>query len=70
MKLSINQSFDINYLKGCIARTPKGREFIIRDVVIDISNHQIKIVFNDDHAIDFQTMKDWEIQFLGSQNLP
>ena len=65
MKLSFTQSFDINYLKGCIARNPKGREFIIRDVVIDISNHQIKFVFNDDTAIDFQTMKNWDIQFLG-----
>jgi len=70
MKLSFTQSFDINYLKGCIARNPKGREFIIRDVVIDISNHQIKFVFNDDTAVDFQTMKNWDIQFLGSQNLP
>ena len=70
MKLSFNQSFDINYLKGCIARNPKGREFIIRDVVIDISNHQIKFVFNDDTQVDFQTMKNWDIQFLGSQNLP
>lgn len=69
MKLSFGQSFDINYLKGSLVRTPQGREFIIRDVVIDISNHQIKIVFNDDNSIDFQTMKDWEIQFLGSQNL-
>lgn len=66
MKISSNTSFDINILKGASVINPNGAEFYIKGVSVDLVNHSIFIVFQDGQSLEWSTLKDWEIQFQGS----
>ena len=43
MKISSNNSFDINILKGALLTNPNGAEFYIKGVSVDVVNHSISI---------------------------
>ena len=73
MKISSNNSFDINILKGALVTNPNGAEFYITGVSVDLVNHSISIELSDNHlktmngqSVEWSTLQDWEIQFLGS----
>ena len=66
MKISSNTSFDINILKGALVINPNGAEFYIKGVSVDLVNHSIFIDLQDGQSLEWSTLKDWEIQFQGS----
>ena len=73
MKISSNNSFDINVLKGALVTNPNGGEFYITGVSVDLVNHSISLELSDNHlktmngqSVEWSTLKDWEIQFQGS----
>ena len=73
MKISSNNSFDINVLKGALVTNPNGAEFYITGVSVDLVNHSICIELSSNHlktmngqSVEWSTLKDWEIQFQGS----
>ena len=66
MKLDPNQSFDINILKGALLTNPNGAEFYIKGVSVDVVNHSISIDLNSGQSLEWSTLKDWSIQFQGS----
>ena len=43
MKLQGSQSFDINWLKGQLLINENGAEFFIKDIQVDVANHEILI---------------------------
>ena len=63
MKISSNNSFDINVLKGALVTNPNGGEFYITGIGVDIANHEILIDLDDASAVYWSTLKDWFIQF-------
>ena len=65
MKISSNNSFDINVLKGALVTNPNGGEFYINGVSVDIANHEIYIELEGGGSVEWSTVKDWEIQFQG-----
>ena len=74
MKISSNNSFDINILKGALVTNPNGAEFYITGVSVDLVNHSISIELSENHlktmngqSVEWSTLKDWEIQFQGAQ---
>ena len=66
MKLDPNQSFDINVLKGALLTNPNGAEFYIKGVSVDVVNHSISIDLDSGQSLEWSTLKDWSIQFQGS----
>lgn len=67
MKISSNNSFDINILKGALLTNPNGAEFYIKGVSVDVVNHSISIDLENGQSLEWSTLKDWEIQFQGAQ---
>tara|TARA_X000001382_G_scaffold1164_2_gene1394 strand:- start:395 stop:589 length:195 start_codon:yes stop_codon:yes gene_type:complete len=63
MKLIGSQTFDINLLKGALIINENGLESYIKDVQVDVANHQILIKLEDGSSIDWNTLKNWGIQF-------
>ena len=73
MKISSHNSFDINILKGALVTNPNGAEFYITGVSVDLVNHSISIELSENHlktmngqSVEWSTLKDWEIEFQGS----
>ena len=66
MKLDPHQSFDINILKGALLTNPTGAEFYIKGVSVDVVNHSISIDLDSGQSLEWSTLKDWSIQFQGS----
>jgi len=66
MKLEPNQSFDINILNGALLTNPNGAEFYIKGVSVDVVNHSISIDLDSGQSLEWSTLKDWSIQFQGS----
>ena len=65
MKLSGPQFFDINWLKGQLLTNENGGEFFIKDIQVDVANHEIVLVLDDDSGVSWNSIKDWSIQFQG-----
>ncbi len=65
MKFSGCQSFDINWLKGQLITNEHGAEFFIKDVQVDITNHEIVLQLDDGSGVSWDSIKDWSIQFQG-----
>ena len=65
MKLSGSQSFDINWLKGQLLINENGAEFFIKDIQVDVSNHEILIQLDDESCVTWDSIKNWSIQFQG-----
>ena len=63
MKISSNNSFDIDILRGALIINPNGAEFYIKGVSVDVVNHSISIDLNNGQSLEWSTLKDWEIQF-------
>ena len=68
MKLSGSQSFDINWLKGQLLINENGDEFFIKDIQVDVANHLIKILLDDESCVTWDSIKNWSIQFQGGKN--
>lgn len=68
MKLEGSQSFDINWLKGQLLTNENGAEFFIKDVLVDVANHKVLIQLDTDACVEWDSIKNWSIQFQGGQN--
>ena len=68
MKLSGSQSFDINWLKGQLLTNENGGEFFIKDIQVDVANHEILIQLDDESYVKWDSIKNWSIQFQGGKN--
>ena len=68
MKLSGPQFFDINWLKGQLLRDENGAEFHIKDIQVDVANHEIVLVFDDGSGASWNSLKDCSIQFQSGMN--
>jgi len=68
MKLSGSQSFDINWLKGQLLINENGAEFFIKDIQVDVANHEILIQLDDESCVAWDSIKNWSIQFQGGKN--
>ena len=66
MKLDPHQSFDINILKGALLTNPNGAEFYIKGGSVDVVNHSSSIDLDSGQSLEWSTLKDWSIQFQGS----
>ncbi len=67
MKLKGPQSFDINWLKGQLLTNENGAEFFIKDVLVDVAEHKIQIQLDDEACVEWESIKNWSIQFQGGQ---
>lgn len=67
MKLEGPQFFDINLLKGQLITNENGAEFFINDVLVDVEDHKVLIGLSDGNAVDWDSIKNWSIQFQGGQ---
>ena len=67
MKFSGSQFFDINLLKGQLVTNENGTEFFINDVLVDVEDHKVLIGLSDGNAVDWDSIKNWSIQFQGGQ---
>jgi hypothetical protein len=65
MKFSGCQSFDINWLKGQLITNEHGAEFFIKDVQVDITNHEIVLQLDDGSGVPWNSIKEWSIHFQG-----
>ena len=66
MKLTKNQEFPLSILKGAYITSPvSGVGRYIKDVCVDIQDHQIIIVDDDGNGLQWESLKDWSIQFQG-----
>ena len=65
MKLSGPQFFDINWLKGQLLTNKNVGEFFIKDIQVDVANHEIVLVLDDGSGVSWNSIKDWSIQFQG-----
>ena len=68
MKFSGCQSFDINWLKGQLITNEHGAEFFIKDVQVDITNHEIVLQLDDGSGVSWNSIEDWFIQFQGKRH--
>jgi len=68
MKLSGTQSFDINWLKGQLLTNENGGEFFIKDIQVDVANHEILIQLDDESCVSWESIKNWSIQFQGGKS--
>jgi len=68
MKLSTNQEFPLSILKGALITSPvSGVERYIKDICVDIEDHEIIIVDDDGNGLSWDSLKDWSIQFQGGR---
>ena len=67
MKLVGPQSFDINWLKGQLLTNENGTEFFINDVLVDVEDHKVLIQLEDGACVEWESIKNWSIQFQGGQ---
>ena len=68
MKLQGSQSFDINWLKGQLLTNENGAEFFIKDIQVDVANHKILIQLDNESCVEWDSIKNWSIQFQGGEN--
>jgi len=68
MKLSGCQFFNINWLKGQLLTNENGGEFYIKDIQVDVANHEILIQLDDESCVTWDSIKNWSIQFQGGKN--
>jgi len=68
MKLDKNQEFPLSILKGALITSPvSGEGRYIKDVCVDIEDHEIIIVDDDGNGLSWDSLKDWSIQFQGGR---
>jgi len=68
MKLCTNQSIPLEYLKGaCIFLSDEDEGRYIKDICVDIQDHEIIIVDDDGNGLSWDSLKDWSIQFQGGR---
>ena len=67
MKLEGPQFFDINLLKGQLITNENGTEFFINDVLVDVEDHKVLIQLEDGACVEWESIKNWSIQFQGGQ---
>lgn len=67
MKLVGPQFFDINLLKGQLITNENGTEFFINDVLVDVEDHKVLIQLEDGACVEWESIKNWSIQFQGGQ---
>ena len=67
MKLEGPQFFDINLLKGQLITNENGAEFFINDVLVDVEDHKVLIQLEDGACVEWESIKNWSIQFQGGQ---
>jgi len=68
MKLSGCQFFNINWLKGQLLTNENGAEFFIKDIQVDVANHEIYIQLDNESCVSWDSIKNWSIQFQGGKN--
>tara|TARA_B100000965_G_scaffold356455_1_gene334459 strand:+ start:44 stop:250 length:207 start_codon:yes stop_codon:yes gene_type:complete len=68
MKLSGSQFFNINWLKGQLLTNENGAEFFIKDIQVDVANHEIYIQLENESCVSWDSIKNWSIQFQGGEN--
>ena len=68
MKLSGCQFFNINWLKGQLLTNENGGEFYIKDIQVDVANHEIYIQLDNEGCVSWDSIKNWSIQFQGGEN--
>ena len=68
MKLSGSQFFNINWLKGQLLTNENGAEFFIKDIQVDVANHEIYIQLDNESCVSWDSIKNWSIQFQGGKN--
>tara|TARA_R100000664_G_scaffold28988_1_gene40533 strand:- start:585 stop:791 length:207 start_codon:yes stop_codon:yes gene_type:complete len=68
MKLSGCQFFNINWLKGQLLTNENGGEFYIKDIQVDVANHEIYIQLDNEACVSWDSIKNWSIQFIGGEN--
>ena len=68
MKLSGCQFFNINWLKGQLLTNENGGEFFIKDIQVDVANHKILIQLDNESCVEWDSIKNWSIQFQGGEN--
>ena len=68
MELIKNQEFPLSILKGALITSPvSGERRYIKDICVDIEDHEIIIVDDDDNGLSWDSLKDWSIQFQGGR---
>ena len=67
MKLEGPQFFDINLLKGQLITNENGTEFFINDVLVDVEDHKVLIQLENGACVEWESIKNWSIQFQGGQ---
>ena len=66
MKLDRTQEFPLAMLKGALISSPTREvERYIKDICVDIQDHEIIIVDDDGNGLPWDQLKDWSIQFQG-----
>jgi len=65
MKLDRVQSFDINILKGALLTNPEGGEFYIKGVCVNLDEHNVFLILENDETVEWSDVEDWSIQFQG-----
>ena len=68
MKLSGCQFFNINWLKGQLLTNENGGEFYIKDIQVDVANHEVYIQLDNESCVEWDSIKNWSIQFQGGEN--
>ena len=67
MKLSFNNSFPIEFLKGaCIFLSDEDEGRYIKDVCVDLERHSI-ILIDDDCGLYWESLSNASIQFQGGR---
>ena len=68
MELIKNQEFPLSILKGAlITSLVSGEGRYIKDIFVDIEDHEIIIVDDDGNGLSWDSLKDWSIQFQGGR---
>ena len=68
MKLDKNQEFPLAMLKGALISSPtSGVGRYIKDICVDIEDHEIIIVDDDGNGLSWDSLRDWSIQFQGGR---
>ena len=68
MELIKNQEFPLSILKGALITSPvSGEGRYIKDICVDIEDHEIIIVDDDGNGLSWDSLKDWSIQFHGGR---
>ena len=68
MKLSFNQSFPIEYLKGsCIFLNDEDEGRYIKEVCVDLERHSIILIDDDGNGMYWESLRNASIQFQGGR---